>query len=124
MLCLIEFLSCFLLYFLSFQHESTGGSMDPGHGSPPVDALCIAAPSATHSSCRCSEYLSRIVDLEGHLSLMKRQAKTAMAQANKSYGLMKQVSILEDKLLGSVAQVMHLKECDSFLVESIESACE
>jgi hypothetical protein len=56
------------------------------------------------------------VDLEDRLSLMKRQASTAMAQASKSYGLMKQVSILEDKLSGSVAEVMHLKECDSFLV--------
>jgi hypothetical protein len=55
---------------------------------------------------------------------MKRQASTAMAQASKSYGLMKQVSVLEDKWSGSVAEVMHLKECDSFLVEFIESACE
>jgi hypothetical protein len=70
------------------------------------------------------QYLLRIVDLEGRLSLMKRQASTAMAQASKSYGLMKQVSILEDKLSGSVAEVMHLKDCDSFLVEFIESACE
>jgi hypothetical protein len=37
---------------------------------------------------------------------------------------MKQVSVLEDKVLGLVAQVMHLKECDSFLVDFIESACE
>jgi hypothetical protein len=37
---------------------------------------------------------------------------------------MKQVSVLEDKLLGSVGKIMHLKECDSFLVEFIESACE
>jgi hypothetical protein len=64
------------------------------------------------------------VDLEGRLSLMKCQASTAMAQASKSYGLMKQFSVLEDKLSGSVAEVMHLKECDSFLVEFIESACE
>jgi hypothetical protein len=55
---------------------------------------------------------------------MKRQASTAMAQASKSYGLMKQVSVLEDKLSGSVAEIMHLKECDCFLVEFIESACE
>jgi hypothetical protein len=55
---------------------------------------------------------------------MKRQAKTAMDQASKSYGLMKQVSVLEDKVSGLVTQVMHLKECDSFLVEFIESACE
>jgi hypothetical protein len=55
---------------------------------------------------------------------MKRQAKTAMNQASKSYGLMKKVSILEDKVSGLVAQVMHLEECDSFLVDFVESACE
>jgi hypothetical protein len=55
---------------------------------------------------------------------MKHQAKTAMNQASKSYGLMKQVSILEDKVSGLVAQVMHLEECDSFLVDFIESTCE
>jgi hypothetical protein len=37
---------------------------------------------------------------------------------------MKQVSVLEDKVSGLVAQVTHLKECDSFLVDFIESACE
>jgi hypothetical protein len=98
--------------------------MDRGRGSPPVDALRTATPSASRSSCRCTEYLSRIADLEGHLSLMKRQARTAMDLASKSYGLMKQVSVLEDKLSGLVAQVMHLKECDSFLVDFIKSACE
>jgi oligoribonuclease (3'-5' exoribonuclease) len=65
-----------------------------------------------------------ILDLEGRLSLMKHQAKTAINQASKSYGLMKQVSILEDKVSGLVAQVMHLEECDSFLLDFIESACE
>jgi hypothetical protein len=98
--------------------------MDRGRGSPPVDALRTATPSASRSSCQCTEYLLRITDLEGHLSLMKWQARTAMDQASKSYGLMKQVSVLEDKLSGLVAQVMHLKECDSFLVDFIESACE
>jgi hypothetical protein len=47
-----------------------------------------------------------------------------MNQASKSFGLMKQVSILEDKVSGLVAQVMHLEECHSFLVDFIESACE
>jgi hypothetical protein len=37
---------------------------------------------------------------------------------------MRQVSALEDKVSGLVAQVIHLKECDSYLVEIIESACE
>jgi hypothetical protein len=64
------------------------------------------------------------LDLEGRLSLMKHQASTALGQASKSYGLMKQVFVLEDKVLSLVAQVIHLKECDSFLVDFIESACE
>jgi hypothetical protein len=55
---------------------------------------------------------------------MKRQAKTALDQAGKSYGLMKQISVLEDKVSGLVAQFMHLKECDSFLFDFIDSACE
>jgi hypothetical protein len=55
---------------------------------------------------------------------MKHQAKTALDQAGNSYGLMRQISVLEDKVSGLVAQVMHLKECDSFLVDLIESACE
>jgi hypothetical protein len=55
---------------------------------------------------------------------MKHQAKSALDQAGKSYGLMRQVYALEDKVSGLVAQVMHLKECDSYLVKIIESACE
>jgi hypothetical protein len=55
---------------------------------------------------------------------MKRQAKTAMDQASKSYGLMKQISILEDKMSGLMARIMHLEECDSFLNNIVESVCE
>jgi hypothetical protein len=98
--------------------------MDRGCDSPPADMFRSTIPSPPPSPCRCTEYLSRILDLEGHLSLMKRQAKTAMDQASKSYGLMKQISFLEDKVSNLVAQVTHLKECDSFLVDLIESACE
>jgi hypothetical protein len=58
------------------------------------------------------------------MALLKRQAKSALDQARKSYSLMRQVSTLEDKVSGLVAQVMHLKECDSYLVEIIELACE
>jgi hypothetical protein len=52
--------------------------MNLGCGSPPVDACRAATPPVPHSSCRCTEYLSRIADLEGRLSLIKRQAKTAV----------------------------------------------
>jgi hypothetical protein len=55
---------------------------------------------------------------------MKRQAKSTLDQAGKTYGLMRQVSALEHKVSGLVAPVIHLKECDSYLVEIIESACE
>jgi hypothetical protein len=55
---------------------------------------------------------------------MKRQAKIALDKASKSCGFMKQISTLEDKVSGLVVRVMHLEECDSFLVDFIESACE
>jgi hypothetical protein len=40
----------------------------------------------------------------------------AMDKASKSCGLMKQISILEDKVSGLTARVVHLEESDSFLV--------
>jgi hypothetical protein len=55
---------------------------------------------------------------------MKHQAKTALDKASKSYGLMKQISVLKDKVSGLVAQATHLKECNFFLVEFVESAYE
>jgi hypothetical protein len=66
----------------------------------------------------------RILDLEGHLSLIKRQAQIAMDKASKSCGFMKYISILEDKVLGLTAKIVHLEECDSFLVGVVESVCE
>jgi hypothetical protein len=121
---LVCFSELFSSYLLAFQRECTGGPMDRGCESPPADSFCSVIPLPPRSPCRCTEYLSRILDLEGRLSLMKRQAKTAMDQASKSYVLMKHISILEDKVSGLVAQVTHLKECDSFLVDFIESAYE
>jgi hypothetical protein len=120
MLRLIVFLSYFLFSSFAFQPVCVGGSMSCGRNSPPANVFRSRVPSPPHSPCRCIEYFSRISDLEGRLSLMKRQAKTALDQADKSYGLMRQISVLEYKVLGLAAQVMHLKECDSFLVEFIE----
>jgi hypothetical protein len=68
--------------------------------------------------------LSTIADLEGRLALLKRQAKSALDQAGKSYSLMRRVSSLEDQVSSLVAKVMHLKECDYYFIEVIESACE
>jgi hypothetical protein len=58
------------------------------------------------------------------LTLSKRQAQMAMDKASKSCGFMKQISILEDKVSSLTAKIMHLEECDSFLVGIIKSSCE
>jgi hypothetical protein len=56
--------------------------------------------------------------------LLKRQAKTAVDQAGRSFGLMKRVSSLESQVSDLMAKIVHLEECDSFLIGIIESACE
>jgi hypothetical protein len=91
---------------------------------PPPNISDFWVPSDPHSPCRCAEHLSRIANLEGCLSLLKRQAKTAMGQVGKSFGLMKQVSSLESQVSDMMAKIVHLEECDAFLVGFIESACE
>jgi hypothetical protein len=55
---------------------------------------------------------------------MKRQAKIALDKARKCCCLMKQISTLEDKVSGLVARIVHLEECDSFIVGIVESICE
>jgi hypothetical protein len=90
----------------------------------PVNVFDSRASSPPRPSCRCTEYSSRISDLESHLSLAKRQAQMGMDKASKSCGFMKQISILEDKVSGLTAKVVHLEECDSFLIGIVESACE
>jgi hypothetical protein len=64
------------------------------------------------------------LDLESRLSLAKHQAQMAMDKASKSCSFMKYISILEDKVSGLTARVVHLEEYDSFLVGIVESTCE
>jgi hypothetical protein len=52
--------------------------------SPPADMFDSRASSPPHSSCQCTEYSSRISDLEGRLSLMKRQATIAFDKVDTS----------------------------------------
>jgi hypothetical protein len=56
--------------------------------------------------------------------LMKHHATIALDKASKSCGFMKQISTLEDKVSGLVATIVHLEECDSFLVDIVGSVCE
>jgi hypothetical protein len=104
------FLSCFSFHSFAFQPVYAGGSLNRDRDAPPAGVFNSGVSSPPRSPCRCTEYLSRISDLEGCLSLLKRQAKSALDQASKSYSLMRQVSALEDKVSGLVAQVTHLKD--------------
>jgi hypothetical protein len=70
------------------------------------------------------EYSSRISDLETRLTLAKRQAQMAVDKASKACGLMKQISILDDKVSSLMAKIVHHEECNSFVLGIIESACE
>jgi hypothetical protein len=63
--------------------------------------------------------MSWISNLEGRLTLMMLQAKTALDKANKSCSLMKQISVLEDKVSGLVAKIVHLEECDLIRLQRI-----
>jgi hypothetical protein len=40
-------------------------------GSLPTNTSISGVPFGHHSSCRCTEHLSRIADFEGRLSLLK-----------------------------------------------------
>jgi hypothetical protein len=47
-----------------------------------------------------------------------------MDQAGKSFGFMKEVSSLECQVTDLMVKIIHLEECDAFLIGIIESACE
>jgi hypothetical protein len=115
----------FVFFFLlGFQPVHAGGSSGRDRAPSPIDMFDSGTASPPRSSCWWKEYSLRIADLEGRLSLMKRQAKLAVDKASKSCDFMKQVSVLEDKLSGLMAKIMHLEECDSFLIGIVESVCD
>jgi hypothetical protein len=101
-----------------------GGSSSRYQAPSPADAFDSRVSSTSRRSCQCAEYSLRISELESRLSLVKRQAQMAMDKASKACGFMKQISILEDKVSGLMAKIVHLEECDSFLIGIVESSCE
>jgi hypothetical protein len=84
----------------------------------------LEVPSGHGSPDHCAEHLSRIVDLEGWLSSLKQQTRTAMDQARKSSDLLKKVSSLENQMSILMAKVVQLEECHLYMTEIIETACE
>jgi hypothetical protein len=117
------YLSYFPLSFF-FQPKCDGETPNSDHDSPPASMLNSGVPLALRSPCCCAKHLARISDLESQLSLLKRQAKAAVDQAMRSFGLMKHVSSLESQVYDLMAKIAHLEECDSFLIGIIESTCE
>jgi hypothetical protein len=108
-----------------FQPVHAGGSSGRDRASSPVNKFDSGAASPPRSSCRCKEYSLRIVDLEGRLSLMKRQAKLALDKASKSCGFMKQISVLEDKVSGLMAKSYISKNVTPFslVLSSLSARC-
>jgi hypothetical protein len=111
-------------FSFAFQPMRAGELSGRGQAPSSADAFNSRALSPPRPSCQCDEYSSRIADLESRLTLLKRQAQMAMDKASKSCGFMKQISILEDKVSSLTAKIVHLEECDSFLIGIVEYACE
>jgi hypothetical protein len=66
------FLSYFFFHSFDFQLVYAGGSPNHDRDSPPANVFVSGVLSPPRFPCRCAKYLSRILDLEGRLSLMKR----------------------------------------------------
>jgi hypothetical protein len=124
MKCCVQFLRCSFFLSFGFQPMHAGGSLGRDRVPSPTDMFNSIIASPPRSSCRCKEYTLRISDLESRLPLMKRQAHIALDKVSKSCGFMKQISILEDKVSGLMAKIVHLEECDSFLISIVESVCK
>jgi hypothetical protein len=89
---------------------------------------CDYAPSSTGAfdskalspprrCSQCTEYSSRVSDLETRLTL-------ATDKASNACGLMKWVSVLDDKVSSLTMKIVHHEECDSYVIGIIESVCE
>jgi hypothetical protein len=89
-----------------------------------ADAFDSKVLSPPRRCCQCAEYSSRILDLENRLTLAKCQAQMTIDKASKACGLLKRISVLDDKVSNLVAKIVHHEECDSFVIGIIESACE
>jgi hypothetical protein len=111
-------------FLLDFQLVPAGESSGRNWALSPVSMFDSGTSLPPRSFCRCEEYLSRILDLESCLSLIKRQAQIALDKAGKSHELMKQVCNLEDEVSSLVAKIAHFEECESFLIGIVESVCK
>jgi hypothetical protein len=116
-----------LLSSFSFAFQPVRAGELSGRGQAPfsADALDSGVLSPPRPVCRCDEYSSRIADLESRLTLSKRQAQMAMDKASKSYGFMKQISILEDKVSSLTAKLYIWRSAtpSSLVLSSLLASC-
>jgi hypothetical protein len=112
-----------LLSFL-FGFQSMRIDDPPSRDQAPSGVFDSKASSPPRRCYQCAEYSSKISDLENRLTLAKRQVQMTINKASKACGLMKQISVLDDKVSSLMAKIVHHEECDSFLIGIIESSCE
>jgi hypothetical protein len=94
------------------------------HAPSSASAFGSKVLSPPRRCCQCAEYSSRILDLKNRSTLAKRQAQMAVDKASKACGLIKWISVLDDKVSSLMAKIVHHEECDSFVIGIIESACK
>jgi hypothetical protein len=94
------------------------------HAPSSADVFNSKALSPPQRCSQCAEYSSRVSDLETRLTFAERQAQMAMDKASNACGLMKRVSVLDDKVSSLTAKIIHHEECDSYVIGIIESVCE
>jgi hypothetical protein len=88
-----------VIFFFLVQLDCEIQMPEIAHGPLPMNiagSLIFEVPSGYDSPDHCAEHLSRIADLEGQLSSLKHQTRTAMEQAERSSDLLKKVSSLEE----------------------------
>jgi hypothetical protein len=101
-----------------------GDPLSHDHAPSSASAFGFKALSPPRRCSQCTEYSSRISDLETRLTLAKHQAQMAVDKASKACGLTKQISVLDDKVSSLMEKIFHHEECESFIIGIIESSCE
>jgi hypothetical protein len=111
---------------LFFQRTNADAKIfDKNISLPLLDVSAAQAPEdflEPDSTNRVAEYIDRIADLEGRLDSLKKQTTVAMRQDEKSTALSQKVSLLEDQVSALTTKVVHLKECDLYMIEVLEAA--
>jgi hypothetical protein len=116
-----------VIFFFLVQLDCEVEMPEIEHGPLPLNiegSRIPEVPPGHDSPDRCAEHLSRIADLEGRLSSLKHQTRTAMEQVERSSDLLKKVSSLEEQMSILMAKIVQLKECDIYMTEIIETTCE